>query len=87
MPTYLCKGEPTLWPKALGCGENDLGAGHAKNEKPPKVNLEPRHDGLWGVYRFKRGFGGEVKRAAQAMDRIYNPLLYWAYLKYVGNRE
>jgi len=28
-----------------------------------------------GVYRFKRGFGGELKRAAQAMDKIYNPLL------------
>ena len=27
------------------------------------------------------------KRAAQAMDRVYNPLLYWAYLRFVGNRE
>ena len=36
---------------------------------------------------FKRGFGGELKRAAQAMDRVYNPLLYWAYLRFIGNRE
>jgi lipid II:glycine glycyltransferase (peptidoglycan interpeptide bridge formation enzyme) len=35
---------------------------------------------ICGVYRFKRGFGGAVRRAAQAVDRIFNPLLYRAYL-------
>jgi lipid II:glycine glycyltransferase (peptidoglycan interpeptide bridge formation enzyme) len=42
--------------------------------------FETRHDGLWGVYRFKRGFGGLVKRAAQALDRVYMPWLYRVYL-------
>jgi peptidoglycan pentaglycine glycine transferase (the first glycine) len=44
-----------------------------------------RHDGLWGVYRFKRGFGGRVARFAGAFDRVYNPLMYRLYrlaLKY-----
>jgi len=42
---------------------------------------------LWGVYRFKRGFGGEVKRAVQAMDRVYNPLLYRLYLWRMAGRK
>jgi lipid II:glycine glycyltransferase (peptidoglycan interpeptide bridge formation enzyme) len=40
---------------------------------------------LWGVYRFKRGFGGELKRAAQAIDKAYNPFLYQLYLWRTGN--
>ena len=41
---------------------------------------EAREDGLWGVYRFKRGFGGSIKKAQQTLDRVYNPLLYKLYL-------
>ena len=33
---------------------------------------EPGH--LWGVYHFKRGFGGNVFRFAGAFDRIYRPM-------------
>ncbi len=87
MPTYLLQWEAIRWAKARGCDEYDLWGVPDENEETLEANFESRHDGLWGVYRFKRGFGGEVKRAAQAVDRIYNPLLYWAYLKYVGNRE
>ena len=87
MPTYLLQWEAIRWAKARGCEEYDLWGVPDENEETLEANFEPRQDGLWGVYRFKRGFGGEVKRAAQAMDRIYNPFLYWAYLKYVGNRE
>ena len=43
--------------------------------------FERRHDGLWGVYRFKRGFGGELRRAAGSIDRVYQPLLYRVYLR------
>jgi lipid II:glycine glycyltransferase (peptidoglycan interpeptide bridge formation enzyme) len=42
-------------------------------------DAEAREDGLWGVYRFKRGFGGTIRHAITAMDRIYNPLLYKLY--------
>ena len=87
MPTYLLQWEAIRWAKARGCEEYDLWGVPDENEETLEANFESRHDGLWGVYRFKRGFGGEVKRAAQAVDRIYNPLLYWAYLKYVGTRE
>ncbi len=87
MPTYLLQWEAIRWAKARGCDEYDLWGVPDENEETLEANFETRHEGLWGVYRFKRGFGGEVKRAAQAMDRVYNPLLYWTYLKYVGNSE
>ncbi|MBK7320343.1 peptidoglycan bridge formation glycyltransferase FemA/FemB family protein [Candidatus Villigracilis affinis] len=87
MPTYLLQWEAIRWAKARGCDEYDLWGVPDENEETLEANFETRHDGLWGVYRFKRGFGGQLKRAAQAVDRVYNPLLYWAYVKYIGNRE
>ena len=86
MPTYLLQWEAIRWAKARGCEEYDLWGVPDENEETLEAQFESRHDGLWGVYRFKRGFGGMVKRAAQAVDRVYNPLLYWAYLKFIGNR-
>ena len=87
MPTYLLQWEAMKWAKARGCEEYDLWGVPDEDEATLEANFESRHDGLWGVYRFKRGFGGELKRAAQAMDRVYNLFLYWAYLKIIGNRE
>jgi lipid II:glycine glycyltransferase (peptidoglycan interpeptide bridge formation enzyme) len=87
MPTYLLQWEAIRWAKARGCDEYDLWGVPDENEETLEANFESRHNGLWGVYRFKRGFGGQVKRAAQALDKIYNPLLYWVYLKFIGNRE
>ncbi len=86
MPTYLLQWEAIRWAKVRGCEEYDLWGVPDENEETLEAQFESRHDGLWGVYRFKRGFGGMVKRAAQAVDRVYNPLLYWAYLKFIGNR-
>jgi len=87
MPTYLLQWEAMKWAKTRGCKEYDLWGVPDEDAATLEANFERRHDGLWGVYRFKRGFGGELKRAAQALDRVYNPLLYWAYLKFIGNRE
>jgi len=87
MPTYLLQWEAMKWAKTRGCEEYDLWGVPDEDEAILEANFETRHDGLWGVYRFKRGFGGELKRAARAMDRVYNPWLYWAYLRLVGKRE
>jgi lipid II:glycine glycyltransferase (peptidoglycan interpeptide bridge formation enzyme) len=87
MPTYLLQWEAIQWAKTRGCVEYDLWGVPDENEEILEANFESRHDGLWGVYRFKRGFGGQLKRAVQAMDKVYNPLLYWAYLKFIGSRE
>jgi len=87
MPTYLLQWEAMKWAKERGCEEYDLWGVPDEDEETLEAEFQTRSDGLWGVYRFKRGFGGELKRAAQALDRVYNPLLYWAYLKFIGNRE
>jgi lipid II:glycine glycyltransferase (peptidoglycan interpeptide bridge formation enzyme) len=83
MPAYLLQWEAIRWAKARGCDEYDLWGVPDENEETLEANFESRHDGLWGVYRFKRGFGGQLKRAAQALDKVYNPLLYWLYTRLV----
>ena len=87
MPTYLLQWEAMKWARAHGCEDYDLWGVPDEEEATLEASFENHHDGLWGVYRFKRGFGGKLKRAVQALDRVYNPLLYWAYLKFIVNRE
>jgi lipid II:glycine glycyltransferase (peptidoglycan interpeptide bridge formation enzyme) len=38
-------------------------------------------DPMWGVYQFKRGFGGQVIRHVGAWDAVPYPPLYWAYTR------
>jgi lipid II:glycine glycyltransferase (peptidoglycan interpeptide bridge formation enzyme) len=83
MPTYLLQWEAMRWAKSHGIDEYDLWGVPDVDEETLESSFTERNDGLWGVYRFKRGFGGEVKRAVQAMDRVYNPFLYWLYSKLV----
>ncbi len=87
MPTYLLQWEAMRWAKARGCEEYDLWGVPDEDEATLEAQFENRSDGLWGVYRFKRGFGGELKRAAQAVDKVYNPLLYKFYLWRLAGRE
>jgi peptidoglycan pentaglycine glycine transferase (the first glycine) len=87
MPAYLLQWEAVRWAKARGCEEYDLWGVPDENEETLEASFERRSDGLWGVYRFKRGFGGELRRAAQAMDRIYNPWLYKLYIWRMAGRE
>jgi lipid II:glycine glycyltransferase (peptidoglycan interpeptide bridge formation enzyme) len=64
------------WAKSHGCRSYDLyGIPDAPLETLETEFLN-RHDGLWGVYRFKRGFGGEVVRSMGAFDFVYKPQLY-----------
>ena len=80
MPAYLLQWEAMRWARAKGAQEYDLWGVPDEDKATLEANFETRRDGLWGVYRFKRGFGGELKRAAQAVDRVYHPLLYRLYL-------
>jgi lipid II:glycine glycyltransferase (peptidoglycan interpeptide bridge formation enzyme) len=80
MPNYLLQWEAMRWARGRGCEEYDLWGVPDEDESILEAGFEERQGGLWGVYRFKRGFGGTVRRAAQAVDRIYDPLLYRAYL-------
>ena len=87
MPTYLLQWEAMRWAKAHGCEQYDLWGVPDEDEQTLEANFEARHDGLWGVYRFKRGFGGELKRAAQSLDVVFNPILYQLYLWRMSGRE
>lgn len=79
MPTYRLQWEAMRWARARGCTQYDLW-GVPDTELPElERDFRSRRDGLWGVYRFKRGFGGELKRGIGAWDRVYRPAPYQAY--------
>ena len=79
MPTYILQWEAMRWARAQGCTQYDLWGVPDADEETLEANFVGRNDGLWGVYRFKRGFGGRLVRAAGPWDRVYNPLLYRFY--------
>ncbi len=87
MPTYLLQWAAMRWAMAHGCLEYDLWGVPDEDEDVLEAQFETRQDGLWGVYRFKRGFGGQLRRAAQAVDVVFNPLLYRLYLWRMAGRE
>jgi len=87
MPTYVLQWEAMRWARNKGCEIYDLWGVPDLDEPELEARFESRSDGLWGVYRFKRGFGGSLKRARQAYDRVYQPLLYWSYLLWMAKGE
>ena len=56
-------------------------AADGRQPEPPQ-----RHDGLWGVYQFKRGFGAQVVRYAGAYDLALVPGVYSLYSAAMVNR-
>jgi peptidoglycan pentaglycine glycine transferase (the first glycine) len=83
MPTYLLQWEAMLWAKNQGCTSYDLWGVPDKDEDFLEQHFNDRHDGLWGVYRFKRGFGGTLTRTMGAFDRVYQKLPYMLYGMYI----
>ena len=80
MPTYLLQWEAMRYAKSKGATLYDMWGIPDASEEELEAQFTQRSDGLWGVYRFKRGFGGEVKRSAPAYVKVFKPLLYKAYL-------
>jgi len=76
MPTYLLQWEAIRWARNKGCAEYDLWGVPDEEEQVLENNFLSRSDGLWGVYRFKRGFGGKLMRALGAWDYVYLPFRY-----------
>jgi len=72
MPTYALQWQAIQWAKEQGCTSYDLWGIPDATQEELEAGFAERHDGLWGVYRAKRGYGGEVKRTVGAADRIYN---------------
>ena len=80
MATYGVQWQAIQWAKARGCTTYDLWGIPDAEPGVLEAEFEARSDGLWGVYGFKRGWGGEIVRSAGAWDRVYNPVVYGAYL-------
>ncbi len=72
MPNYLLQFEAMRWARERGCRVYDLwGAPDVFDER----------DSLWGVFRFKEGLGGQVRRTLGAWDYAPNPFWYLAYTR------
>jgi peptidoglycan pentaglycine glycine transferase (the first glycine) len=84
MPTYLLQWEAMLWARDQGYPVYDLWGVPDEEEVTLEAGFEGRSDGLWGVYRFKRGFGGALARTSGAWDLVYSPLRYRLYTAAVG---
>jgi peptidoglycan pentaglycine glycine transferase (the first glycine) len=66
MPAYLLQWEAMKRAKAKGCSVYDLWGA---------PDVFDGSDSMWGVYRFKEGFGGKVVRTLGAWD--FAPNLVW----------
>jgi len=86
MPTYILQWEAMRWARERGCGWYDLWGIPDVDHEELEANFTKRSDGLWGVYRFKRGFGGLLQRAVGPFDRVYNPILYSFYRMIAGGK-
>ncbi len=70
MPNHLLQWEAARWAKGQGCAEYDFwGAPNKLEESEP----------MYGVYKFKMGFGGQFVERIGAFDYVVNPLLYYLY--------
>lgn len=87
MPNYLLQWEAIRWARSQGCTIYDLWGVPDFDLATLEANFAKYNTGLWGVYRFKRGFGGELKRSAGSWDRVYNPFLYRLYSLWLKYRK
>lgn len=79
MPNHLLQWEAIRWAQAQGCHVYDFWGA-------PDEFVE--EDRMWGVWRFKEGFSGQVVRHIGAWDLAIRPFFYWLYTaalpKYLG---
>ena len=71
MPNHALQWAALRWAKARGCTVYDLWGIPDEVGANPDAYAEPEswgEGGLWGVYRFKQGFGGQVVRYTGAWD-------------------
>jgi len=90
MPNHGLQWAAVRWARDRGCRTYDLWGIPDEVGSDPDAYDDPKSwgsGGLWGVYRFKRGFGGQVQRSVGAWDRAYSPVGYWLYRRAVGLRR
>ena len=79
MPNYLLQWEAMKWAHASGCRVYDMWGVPDEDLATLENEFLKRSDGLWGVYRFKRGFGGVLHRDPVSIDKVYNRFIYNFY--------
>ncbi|MBK9050477.1 MAG: peptidoglycan bridge formation glycyltransferase FemA/FemB family protein [Chloroflexi bacterium] len=84
MPTYAIQWAAIEWARAQGCHWYDLWGVPDAEPDEMESQFEGRDDGLWGVYRFKRGFNGLIRRTVGPADRVYNRLVHRLYQRRRG---
>jgi lipid II:glycine glycyltransferase (peptidoglycan interpeptide bridge formation enzyme) len=86
MAPYAIQWAAIRWAKARGCSTYDLWGVPDQDEEMLENEFAERTDGLWGVYRFKRGFGGQLMGTVGAWDRVYSSWRYRLYRWALGWR-
>lgn len=87
MPNHALQWAAIEWAKARGCTVYDLwgipdevGAGQISAEDEADGATDAgAQGGLWGVWRFKQGFGGQVVRYVGAWDKVLSRPGLWLY--------
>lgn len=79
MASYGVQWAAIQWAKARGCRWYDLWGIPDADEADLEAQFQTRSDGLWGVYGFKRGWGGQVVRTCGAWDKPLIAPVYHAY--------
>lgn len=77
MPTYALQFAALRWARDAGCMRYDLW-GIPPTDEPPEAAKDGQQnvrDGLWGVFRFKQGFGGDVLTYPGVFVRSYTPVV------------
>ncbi len=87
MPTYLLQFKAMQWAANHGCTDYDLWGIPDFDEEYLEANFQKNTSDLWGVYRFKRGFGGTIRRYQRAYDRVYNSFIYTLYKRFFARRN
>jgi lipid II:glycine glycyltransferase (peptidoglycan interpeptide bridge formation enzyme) len=86
MPNHALQWAAMRWAKARGCTTYDLW-GIPDDAGGTSGASRSGRDELWGVYRFKKGFGGTVFRTVGAYDAVLSAPLYWAYRRVQTSRR
>ena len=76
--TYLLQFRCMQWAQAQGCSFFDF-------RTIPEI-LEPGEE-MWGVYEYKKGFGGFSRLNIPTQDYVYRPLIYSVWRRYVGMKR
>lgn len=71
MPNHALQWAAIQWAKAHGCIRYDFWGIPDELGLDPTVQPPEEATGLWGVWRFKQGFGGDIVRYVGAWDHFY----------------